>query len=109
MRFDTRMYRISSILSILTLIGTVLAIGILSRVFFKIVYDHDFIETKTFENKFGVLTEGLKTNITYKRGLILTHKGFYLGRWALTVAIMIFFRDQSLVQIGFLLFISAIT
>lgn len=42
MRFDTRLYKISSILSILTLIGTIMAIGIIFKLFYKIVNDLEF-------------------------------------------------------------------
>ena len=103
------MFKVSSILSILTLTGTLIAIAAIFKIFKKIVKDPEYTQNLTFEKRFGVLTEGIKTNVTYKRGLIMTQKGFYLGRWIITVGIMILFKDQSLLQIGSLLLISVIT
>ena len=92
-RFDTRLYKVSSILSILTLIGIIIMIAAILILFKKIVEDRNFTESSSFESRFGVLTEGIKTNVTSKRSLILPQKGFYLGRWIITIGVMIFLRE----------------
>jgi hypothetical protein len=90
----------------ITIVGTIVGVIAIFKVYKRMIKDPEFTKDSSYESKFSSLTDGIKMNMSPKRRFILSWKGLILGRWILTIAILIFLKDSCHIQIYLLLMIS---
>jgi hypothetical protein len=102
MRFDNNVRRFSSVLTVLLLAVTTLSIIFIFKVLWSVYKSPEIAETEDFQNRYGILVEGLKSS-----SFIGTYwKLINLVRWLATIGVLLQLRGQPQFQIIMLLIIS---